>query len=113
MNEVSALLTALQPKDETEAMLLGQFLALQDSGMQCLRHANLPEQGFYHEERLFLLANKLLNTANQTMQTVLKYRSGGQQVVQVLHVHNEGQAIVAQNISHSAPREGSTKKFEN
>lgn len=113
LNQVSVLLPALRPKDETEAMLLGQFLALQDSGMKCLREANLPNQGFYHEERLFLLANKLFNTANQTMQTVLKYRSGGQQVVQVLHVHNEGQAIVAQNLSHSSAREGVQKKNEN
>lgn len=100
LNHVSTLLPALRPNDETEAMLLGQFLALQDSGMKCLRLANLPEQGFYHEEKLFHLANKLLNTANQTMQTVLKYRSRGQQTVQVVHVHNEGQAIVAQNLSH-------------
>ncbi len=111
MNEVSALLSALRPKDETEAMLLGQFIALQDSGMKCLRHANLPEQGFYHEERLFLLANKLFNTANQTMQTILKYRSGGQQTVQVVHVHNEGQAIVAQNLSHSTPGRGCKKNL--
>lgn len=113
INEASAMLPALRPQDETEAMLLGQFLALHDSGMKCLRLANLPEQGFYHEEKLFLLANKLFNTANQTMQTVLKYRSGGQQTVQVVHVHNEGQAIVAQNLSHGTPGEGSQKKSSN
>lgn len=28
------------------------------------------------------------NAANQTIQTLLKYRSRGQQVVQVVHVHN-------------------------
>lgn len=111
LNEVSALLPALHPKNETEALLLGQFLALQDSGMKCLRLANLPDQGFYHVERLFLLANKLLNTANQTMQTVLKYRSGGQQTVQVVHVHNEGQAIVTQNLSSKTG--GSGEKNEN
>lgn len=112
LNDVSALLPALHPKDESEALLLGQFLALQDSGMKCLRLANLPEQGFYHQERLLNLANKLLNTANQTMQTVLKYRSGGQQTVQVVHVYNEGQAIVTQNLSPAA-REGAQEKFEN
>ncbi len=113
LNEVSALLPTLQPQNETEALLLGQFLALQDSGMKCLRIANLPEQGFYHVERLFLLANKLLNTANQTMQTVLKYRSGGQQTVQVVHVHNEGQAIVAQNLSPIQSKGGLMEKNEN
>jgi hypothetical protein len=113
INDASALLPALRPQDETEAMLLGQFLALHDSGMKCLRLANLPEQGFYHEEKLFLLANKLFNTANQTMQTVLKYRSGGQQTVQVVHVHNEGQAIVAQNLSHGPQGAGAQKKSTN
>ncbi len=110
MTDASTLLAALRPKDETEAMLVGQFIALQDSGMKCLREANLPNQDFYHEERLFLVANKLWNTANQTMQTVLKYRSGGQQTVQVVHIHNEGQAIVAQNLSHGTPREGGQGK---
>ncbi len=113
LNGISTLLPALRPKDETEAMLLGQFLTLQDSGMKCLRHANLPDQGFYHEERLLILANKLLNTANQTMQTVIKYRSGGQQTIQVVHVHNEGQAIVTQNLSHSSSGKGPKKNFEN
>lgn len=98
LNEVSAMLPSLRPKDEAEAMLFGQFLTLQDSGMKCLRLANLPDQGFYHQERLLNLANKLFNTANQTMQTVMKYRSGGQQTVQVVHVYNKGQAIVAQNL---------------
>lgn len=81
--------------------------------MKCLRDANLPTQGFYHEERLLALGVKLLNTCNQTMQTLLKYRSGGQQTVQVIHVHNEGQAIVAQNLSSSSSGEGSQKKNEN
>lgn len=100
--ELQALLPALEPKSTAEAVLLGQFLALNDSGMKCLRLANLPDQGFYHVEKLYSLAHKLLNTANQTMQTVVKYRSGGQQTIQVVHMHNEGQAIVAQNLSSSS-----------
>ena len=70
--------------------------------MKCLRLANGAD-GFYHMERLFLLANKLLSTVNQTMQAVLKYRSCDQQTVQVIHFHNEGQAIVAQNVAHGGP----------
>lgn len=113
INEVSTLLPSLRPKDEAEAMLFGQFLTLQDSGMKCLRLANLPDQGFYHQERLLNLANKLFNTANQTMQTVMKYRSGGQQTVQVVHVYNKGQAIVAQNIPPPTTKGGAHEKFEN
>lgn len=102
INEASSLLPALEPKSTAEALLLGQFLTLNDSGMKCLRLANIPDQGFYHVEKLYSLAHKLLNTANQTMQTVIKYRSGGQQTIQVVHMHNEGQAIVAQNLSPSS-----------
>lgn len=109
LNDTSTLLPMLEPRNVTEALLLGQFLALQDSGMKCLRIANLPDQGFYHIERLLLLAQKLFNTANQTIQAFLKHRSGGQQTVQVVHVHNEGQAIVTQNLS-SPNREGLKKK---
>lgn len=71
----------------------GGFLA-----MDCLRQAHF-QDGFYHVERYMNLATKLFNVANQTMQVLLKYRSKGQQTVQVVHVHNEGQAIVAQNVS--------------
>lgn len=80
--------------------------------MKCLRLANLPDQGFYHEERLLLLANKLMSTANQTMQTILKCRSSGQQTIQVVHVRNEGQAIIAHTLSH-AQGEGSKEKIQN
>lgn len=109
LNQASAMLPALNPKNSTEALLLGQFLALQDSGMKCLRQAN-SEDMFYHIEKLFTLATKLFNTANQTMQAFTKYRSGGKQTVQVLHVHNEGQAIVAQNLSSETSKGGGTKK---
>lgn len=110
LNEISVLLPALQPRDETEALILGQFLALQSSGLKCLERANFPGQGFYHYEKCLILAHKLLNTANQTMQAALKYRSGGQQNVQVIHVHNDGRAIVAQNLSSSTGGQGSMVK---
>ena len=78
--------------------------------MKCLRLANLPDQGFYHVDKLFNLANKLLNTANQTVLAIQKLRSGGQQTVQVIHVHNEGQAVVAQNLSSHCGEGGDQKK---
>ena len=76
--------------------------------MDCLRQAHF-QDGFYHKERYINLSTKLFNAANQTMQALLKYRAKGQQTVQVIHVHNEGQAIVAQNVS--AAGGGVGKKF--
>jgi hypothetical protein len=98
LTRMSSLLPTLRPQDETEALLTGQFLTLQNSAMDCLRQGHFQE-GFYHKERYLNLATKLFNVANQTMQALLKYRSKGQQTVQVVHIHNEGQAIVAQNVS--------------
>lgn len=98
LTRMSSLLPTLRPQDETEALLSGQFLTLQNSAMDCLRQAH-SQESFYHVERYINLATKLFNVANQTMQTLLKYRTRGQQTVQVVHVHNEGQAIVAQNVS--------------
>jgi hypothetical protein len=98
LTRMSSLLPTLRPQDETEALLAGQFLTLQNSAMDCLRQAHF-QDGFYHVERYINLATKLFNVANQTMQTLMKYRSKGQQTMQVVHVHNEGQAIVAQNLS--------------
>lgn len=95
---MASLLPTVRPQDETEALLAGQFIALQASAMECLRQGHF-QDGFYHTERYINLATKLFNAATQTMQALTKYRAKGQQTVQVIHVHNEGQAIVAQNLS--------------
>jgi hypothetical protein len=95
---MASLLPTIRPQDETEALLAGQFIALQASAMECLRQGHF-QDGFYHTERYINLATKLFNAATQTMQALTKYRAKGQQTVQVIHVHNEGQAIVAQNLS--------------
>ena len=106
LERVTKMLPLLKPQNEIEALILGQFLVLQDSALNCLRQAN-GQDNLYRTERYFMHASKLFAQANATMQTLLKYRSGGQQTVQVIHVHNEkGQAIVAQNLSHSNKREG-------
>ncbi len=97
LQDVTTLLHTLEPQNETEALLLGQFLALQDSGIQCLRDANYNEM-FYHKKEFFQLSAKLFRCANETMQTLLKYRSGGTQQIQVIHVSGEGKAVIANEI---------------
>lgn len=94
---MASLLPTMRSQDETEALLAGQFIALQTSAVECLRKGHF-QDGFYHTERYINLATKLFNAATQTMQALTKYRAKGQQTVQVIHVHNEGQAIVAQNL---------------
>ena len=112
LHHAAIMLPALHPQDETEAMLSGQFLALQEAGMKCLYQAG-QQDGFYYKERLYMLAPKLFAQANATMQTLLKYRSRGQQIVQVVHIHDRAQAIIAQNLSHSSEGGGLGKKTKN
>lgn len=113
LNEASALLPALRPKDEAEAMLFGQFLALQDSGMKCLRRAHHPAQEFYHQERLFAIAQKLFNTANQTIQTLLRYRSEILPTMQIIPIDKDEKAIDDEELSSSLPHNKSEKKISN
>ena len=104
MEVVNILLHTLEPQGELEAMLLGQFLALQDSGLTCLRDANYND-GFYHKKELFLLSTKLFRCANDTMQTLLKYRSGGKQQIQVIHVSGEAKAVIANEMKSGGSSE--------
>jgi hypothetical protein len=99
LREVTTLLHTLEPKNETEALLFGQFLALQDSGIKCLHNANYNEM-FFHKKELFQLSVKLFRCANETMQTLLKYRSGGAHQIQVIHVSGEGKAVIANEMKH-------------
>lgn len=109
LNAASSLIPSFRPQDPYEATLIAQYLALQAAGTKYLRRADAQDR-FEIKEKLLALANKLLNTANQTVLTLLKYRSGGQQAVQVIHMHNEGQAIVTQNLSQK--KEGDVQNNE-
>ena len=95
---VTSILPSLKPENELEALLLGQFLSLQESGLKCIRNANSADM-FYHKEKLFPLAVKLMRCANETIQTLQKVRTGGKQQVVVAHIHG-GQAIVANEVSN-------------
>ena len=95
---IHMLLPSLNPQDESEAMLLGQFLVLQDSAMNCMRNANCNEM-FCHKKELFQIGVKLFRSANETIQTLLKYRSGGKQQIQVIHVSGDGKAVIANEMS--------------
>lgn len=95
---VTSILPNLKPSNELEALLLGQFLSLQESALKCIRNANDAEM-FYHKERLFPIAVKLMRCANETIQTFLKVQSGGKQQIVIAHVHG-GQAIIANEVNN-------------
>lgn len=98
LNTAAMLLQTMNPQDETEAMLLGQFLVLQDTGLNLLSQAHSSEM-FYHLKELNQLSVKALRCANETMQTFLKYRSGGKQQIQIIHMSGDSKAVIANEMN--------------
>ena len=60
-----------------------------------------------------LLAQKLFNTANQTIQTLLRYRSESLPTMQIIPVHNDEKAIDDEELSSSSHHNGSEGKISN
>jgi hypothetical protein len=99
-NFMLAVVKAIEPKDEIEAMLAAQMAAVHMATMTFARRLNhvenIPQQD--SAERAF---NKLARTFTTQMEALKRYRTGGQQKVTVEHVTVQagGQAIVG-NVSH-------------
>ena len=94
-NFMLAVVKAIEPKDEIEAMLAAQMAAVHMATMTFARRLNhvdnIPQQD--SAERAF---NKLTRTFATQMEALKRYRTSGQQKVTVEHVtvNAGGQAIV-------------------
>jgi hypothetical protein len=90
-----AVIEGIRPRDQMEAMLAAQMAAVHSATMTFARRLahveNLPQQD--GAERAF---NKLARTFAVQMETLKRYRTGGEQKVTVQHVtvNDGGQAIV-------------------
>ena len=90
----------MQPNDAAEALLLTQMAATHQAAMMLARRLNhvdnIPQQDAAEQA-----LNKLTRSYAALMDTLKRYRSKGQQTVQVERVTVEpgGQAIV-DNVSH-------------
>jgi hypothetical protein len=99
----------VQPKDQIEAMLAAQMVAVHMAIMRSARRLqnadNIPQQD--SAERAF---NKLARTFATQMEALKRYRTGGEQKVTVQHVSVQegGQAIVG-NVTQS-PREAAPQR---
>lgn len=95
-----SVIEAIRPRDEIEAMLAMQMAAVHDASMNLARilkrsttiaQMDSAERGF----------NRLARTYTAQMETLRKYRSGGQQNVTVKHVHvNDGGQAIVGSVSH-------------
>lgn len=99
-NFVLSVVRAVQPRDELESMLAVQMGAVHAATMMMARRLNhvetIPQQDA--AERAL---NKLARTYAVQMDTLKRYRTGGQQKVIVEHVTvNEGGQAIVGNVTH-------------
>ncbi len=94
-NFILSVVKSIEPRDELEAMLAAQMAAVHIATMTFARRLahveTLPQQD--GAERAF---NRLARTYAVQMETLKRYRTGGEQKVTVQHVtvNDGGQAIV-------------------
>jgi hypothetical protein len=112
INNALAMVQALQPQDEAEAMLAAQMAMVHQAVMHSarrLQHCDTLQQLEAHDRCL----NRLTRTYAAQMDALKRYRSGGQQrmTVEHVHVHEGGQAIVG-TVNHGPGGGGATSKPE-
>jgi hypothetical protein len=109
VNFMLSVINSIEPRDQVEAMLAAQMAAVHVATMTFARRLahveNIPQQD--SAERAF---TKLTRTFATQMETLKRYRTGGEQKVTVQHVSvsEGGQAIVG-NVTQG-PREAPPDK---
>ena len=95
LNFMLAMVKGIEPRDQVETMLAAQMAAVHNATMTFARRLNhvenIPQQD--SAERAF---NKLARTFASQVESLKRYRTGGEQKVTVQHVNvnDGGQAIV-------------------
>jgi len=92
-NIVLQALHDIQPKDSMEASLCAQERALYAHAMRNLKRAGDADR-LEHIETLTNLSIKLMRVHNETIETLSRYRRGGEQKVTVQHTVIADKAIV-------------------
>ena len=96
VNKTMAILNGIQPQDELEGMLAAQMISVHNMAMRTMGLAMLGGQTFEGKKSNVNYATKMLRTFMAQMETLKRYRTGGQQkmIVEHVHVNEGGQAIV-------------------
>jgi hypothetical protein len=95
LNFMLAVIEGIGPRDQVEAMLAAQMAAVHNATMTFARRLNRVDNIPQQDSALGAL-NKLARTFAVQMETLKRYRTGGEQRVTVQHVtvNDGGQAIV-------------------
>lgn len=99
LNAALAVLASIAPQNEPEALLAAQMISAHHHAIRCSsmfqRADMLPQFQAYGN-----LANKFMRTFAMQMEALAKLRRGGEQIVKHVHVHEGGQAVVADTFNH-------------
>ena len=99
LNFMMAFISGMEPRNEAEAMLALQMATVHSATVAASRHLANAQQ-LDHYDSAVKAVTKLARTYTTQMETLKRFRSGGEQNVTVkhVHVHEGGQAIVG-NVS--------------
>jgi hypothetical protein len=94
-NAILAVIDGARPRDEVEAMLVGQMAVTHAFALELMGRAKRVE-GIQQFDSAGNMAAKLLRTFTAQIEALAKLRRGGEQTVRVEHVHvyPGGQAVV-------------------
>ena len=98
LNAGLAVVGAIAPQNELEAALAVQMAATHELSMEMLRRTNATSSVDAMRE-YGNLVTKLQRTFTAQMKALSDWRRGGEQVVRVVHVHDGGQAVVAETVN--------------
>jgi len=107
-DHVAAALHGIGPQDSLEGMLAVQMVAAHTMAMECLRRAALPNQIDLGVEVNVNRGTKLMRTFASLTEALSRYRGKGEQkmIVEHVHVHKGGQAIVGPVSQHNSENRG-------
>lgn len=96
INGILSALAGIAPRDEVEAMLAAQMVAVHLASVEASRRAFIEGQSFEGRNMNLKHAGQLMRTYTQQMETLKRYRQKAQQTVRVerVYVNEGGQAIV-------------------
>jgi len=96
--QVVKIMCDIKPQNAIERLLVSQMVGVHAAVMKALQYAMLPVQTSQGVEANINRATKLMRTFTSQIETLKRYRTGGQQkmTVEHVHVHSGGQAIVGE-----------------
>jgi hypothetical protein len=110
-NAILAVIDGARPRDEVEAMLVGQMAVTHTFALELLGRAKRVEE-IQQFDSAGNMAVKLLRTFTMQIEALAKLRRGGEQTVRVEHVHvyPGGQAVVGNVTATNVPGGGGGEK---